>query len=190
MVLTIAVQVFFRYILGHPLTWTEELATWLFAFVIFIGATVSIRHDEAPALRVVVDRLPAPAALTLDTVTEVLAFAISLAILWNGALASQAMMSALTPAMKVPSGIPLIILPVAGLGLSVHYTAKIARRASGSNAVLRLVAGGLVAAPITHLKIETLARAVVPFLLTILVDLALVCIFPQLSLWLPSLFHH
>lgn len=138
MVVTVAVQVFFRYVVGHPLTWSEELATWLFGIVIFIGATVSIRHDEAPALRVLVDRLSPPAAATLETITEVIALAISLAILWNGALASQAMMSAMTPAIQVPSGIPLLILPIAGFGLSLHYAAKLSRRAAGAQAAARL----------------------------------------------------
>ncbi|MBV8600164.1 MAG: TRAP transporter large permease subunit [Candidatus Eremiobacteraeota bacterium] len=146
MVATVAVQVFFRYALGHPLTWSEELSTWLFAVVIFIGATVSVRRNEAPALRVVIDRLPPAPAQMLDTIGQVIAFAIALAILWNGILASQAMMSAVTPAMQVPSGFPLLLLPVAGFGLSLHFAARLSRQASVAGGVGGIAAGVLCAA--------------------------------------------
>jgi C4-dicarboxylate transporter DctM subunit len=150
MVVIIAIQVFFRYALGHPLTWSEEFATWLFGFVIFIGATVSIRHNEAPALRVVVDRLPPQSGKTLETITEVIALAISIAILWNGALASRAMMSAVTPAMQIPSGVPLLILPLAGFGLTLHYLARVTARASTVSGAARVAAGVVVAILIVY----------------------------------------
>ncbi|MBV8355317.1 MAG: TRAP transporter large permease subunit, partial [Candidatus Eremiobacteraeota bacterium] len=98
------------------------------------------------ALRVLVDRLPPAAGETLESTTEVLALAISLAILWNGALASQAMMTARTPAMQVPSGIPLLVLPFAGLGLALHYAAKISRRTTGPAGAARLGTGIVVCA--------------------------------------------
>lgn len=47
-----------------------------------------------------------------------------------------------------------------------------------------------VAAPITGLKVEVLAKAVIPFLVTILVDLVLIVLFPQISTVIPYLIHH
>ena len=46
-----------------------------------------------------------------------------------------------------------------------------------------------VVAPITGLRVETVARAAVPFLLAVVVDLVLVSLFPQISMILPSLVH-
>ena len=151
MVITVAVQVFFRYAINHPLTWSEELSTFMFGFVIFVGATVSVRRDEAPCLRVLIERLPNGASTILQAVNEVLAFAISLTILWSGVLAAQAEMSLRTPSLQVPTGIPLIILPIAGLGLSLHYAARITRRTCDSGGLIRILFGVVMAAAIVYL---------------------------------------
>lgn len=42
MIVLVAVQVVFRYALNYPITWSEELTAYLFAWLIFLGATVSI----------------------------------------------------------------------------------------------------------------------------------------------------
>lgn len=151
MVVVVGIQVFCRYVLNHPLTWTEELATYLFGFVIFIGATVSVKRDEAPALRVVIERLPAAAGATVSAVSEVFALAISLAIFWNGILATKAMMTAATPAMQIPSGIPIAVLPIAGLGLSLHYAARITTTLNGRAGSLRVFLGIVVAIVVVYL---------------------------------------
>ena len=44
-----------------------------------------------------------------------------------------------------------------------------------------------VVAPITGLRVETVARAAVPFLVALVVDLVLVSVFPQISMIVPSL---
>ena len=44
-----------------------------------------------------------------------------------------------------------------------------------------------VVAPITGLRVETVARAAIPFLLALVVDLVLVSVFPQISMIVPSL---
>lgn len=151
MVVAVGIQVFFRYVLNHPLTWSEELSTMLFGFVIFVGATVSVRRNEAPSLRFLTDRLPQTAGVALLTISEILAFAISLAILWNGILASQGMMSARTPSLQMPSGIPLVILPLAAIGLSLHYAARIMRHASDAIGAFRIGLGVAIAIGVVFL---------------------------------------
>jgi len=45
----------------------------------------------------------------------------------------------------------------------------------------------IVSCSIAGTRLGTIARAVLPFLLALLVNLALVCLFPSLSLFLPSI---
>ncbi len=65
MMTSMAVQVFFRYILNNPLVWTEELARYLYIWIAFIGAGYGVRHRShieltvffkmlSPALRKIV----------------------------------------------------------------------------------------------------------------------------------------
>src|SRR5690348_6219396 len=54
MILLVAAQVVLRYGLNAPLTWSEELTTYLFGWLIFLGATVTVRRDAAPSLAMLV----------------------------------------------------------------------------------------------------------------------------------------
>jgi C4-dicarboxylate transporter, DctM subunit len=47
-----------------------------------------------------------------------------------------------------------------------------------------------VAAPITGIRVETLFRAIVPFLVLLLIDLSVIVVFPEVSTIVPTLVHH
>jgi len=128
MILLVATQVAFRYLLNEPLAWSEELATFLFAWLIFLGATVSIRHDNAPALTVFVDLLPTPAGAFVRAFAELLALAISVVLLVAGIRACAGLMQQLSPGLQIPMGYPCLVLPIAAVGFTLHYLARVAER--------------------------------------------------------------
>ena len=136
MVLLVAAQVLFRYLLDRPITWSEELATYLFAWLIFLGATVSIRRQDAPTLRVIVDHLPAGVALVLRDTADLLALVISSALVWQGGVAALDLMAQRSPAMQIPMGLPELIMPLAMAGFVLHYASRVARRFEASPAAM------------------------------------------------------
>jgi len=58
MVGIVAAQIFLRYVMGHPFVWADELANWLFVWVIYLGASVLVRKDAHLKVEIVIDRLP------------------------------------------------------------------------------------------------------------------------------------
>jgi TRAP-type C4-dicarboxylate transport system permease small subunit len=54
----IAVQVFYRYALNHPLPWTEELAKLAFIWMLFLGLFLAERDNIHIAVDFFLDRLP------------------------------------------------------------------------------------------------------------------------------------
>jgi len=58
MVATIGAQVLARYVFAYPLAWTEELARYLFLWVVFLGASQAMRRHEHIAVGLLADRLP------------------------------------------------------------------------------------------------------------------------------------
>ncbi len=128
LILLVAAQVVFRYGLNRPITWSEELATYLFAWLIFLGATVSIRRDDAPALHLIVDRLPQRVAVLVRDIADLLALAISVTLLWQGVKACGDLMMQRTPSMQVPMGLPVAVMPLAMGGFALHYAARLAPR--------------------------------------------------------------
>jgi len=58
MCIVAVIQVAMRYVLASPPAWTEEMATLLFAWLVFVGASLALKRNEHFALDVVVVLLP------------------------------------------------------------------------------------------------------------------------------------
>jgi TRAP-type C4-dicarboxylate transport system permease small subunit len=56
--ITMVLQIAFRYLLATPLTWTEELARYLYIWACWLGAPVALRRGNHILIAVVSDRLP------------------------------------------------------------------------------------------------------------------------------------
>ncbi|WP_332446129.1 TRAP transporter small permease [Sphaerochaeta sp.] len=59
-VMTIAIflQVVFRYVLKSPLSWSEELARYLFVWVSFIGGVIAARNGQHIGVELLVKKIP------------------------------------------------------------------------------------------------------------------------------------
>lgn len=55
---TMVLQVSFRYALNTPLVWTEELARYLYIWACYLGAPVALRRGNHITVTVVAERLP------------------------------------------------------------------------------------------------------------------------------------
>lgn len=75
-------QVAFRYVLNAPLTWTEEIARYLYIWACWLGAPVALRRGNHIVIVFVSDRLPGRVARALALVTQAAAgvFLVQLAI--------------------------------------------------------------------------------------------------------------
>ena len=55
-ILTIMVQVFFRYIVRNPLKWIEEITRFLFIWMVFIGSIVAHKRMVHPRVDILIER--------------------------------------------------------------------------------------------------------------------------------------
>ncbi len=61
----ITVQVFTRYALGRPIAWVEESATYAFIWMVFVGASLGLKHGRHIFIATVGSRLPPRAGAAL-----------------------------------------------------------------------------------------------------------------------------
>jgi TRAP-type C4-dicarboxylate transport system permease small subunit len=54
----LTVSVFSRYVLRKPITWTDELSTFLFMFMTFLGASYAINQKAELIVNVLYERFP------------------------------------------------------------------------------------------------------------------------------------
>lgn len=65
MFLTFIIQVFFRYVIRHPLTWSMEVVVIGFIWTVIFGACYTMRYRSHVKFTMIYDRLaPRPAAIT------------------------------------------------------------------------------------------------------------------------------
>ena len=58
MVISILLQVFFRYVMNAPLYWSEEIARYAFVWLVFIGAAIASKRGSHIGVDYVVMHLP------------------------------------------------------------------------------------------------------------------------------------
>lgn len=84
MVSTILLQVFCRFVLGNPLSWSEELARYAFVWITFLGAAVAFRHGAHIIVETIVVLLPRGAQVALAWLVDALVVVALLVLLMQG----------------------------------------------------------------------------------------------------------
>ncbi|MDQ0338287.1 TRAP-type C4-dicarboxylate transport system permease small subunit [Caldalkalibacillus uzonensis] len=82
-VVTITLQVAFRYIFQISAPWTEEVARFMFIYLTYIGAALAIREKSHIAIDILVERLPRMLRAAVHIIVQ-LAIIFFLSILLKG----------------------------------------------------------------------------------------------------------
>ncbi len=94
--------VIFRYVIDHPLVWTDELAEILFLWLVSLGAVVALRRGEHMRMTFVVGKLPAAAQSFLQRISA-LAVLIFIGIIIVPGIPFMAQQQAITtPTLQIP----------------------------------------------------------------------------------------
>lgn len=83
MLVSTGLQVIFRYFLGYPLGWTEELSKIMFIWAAFLTVGALTMEDQLMKIEVLVERLPAGLANILNIVVK---FCSGVFLLWLAVL--------------------------------------------------------------------------------------------------------
>ncbi|WP_439573930.1 TRAP transporter small permease [Phreatobacter sp.] len=78
------VAVWYRYVLGAPLSWTEQISRILFVWVTFLGAAVLYRRMIHIVIDMLVIMLPAPIQRLVYWTNQALILVFALMLLWFG----------------------------------------------------------------------------------------------------------
>lgn len=115
-------QVFTRYVLKNPSTWSEELVSYLFAWMSLLGASIVTSESSHMNIPVLVDRLNPQMRSYMRILHELIALLFSLAILvYGGWQISRLAMGQMTSSLGVPVGIFYFVMPLCGV-LNIIYT--------------------------------------------------------------------
>lgn len=116
-------QVFTRYILGNPSTWSEELVSYMFAWASLMGASLITGERGHMNIPIIVEHMGPAMQKVKGVFGELVAFLFSLVILvYGGVKISSLAMGQMTSSLNVAVGVFYVIMPVCGV-VNMVYTA-------------------------------------------------------------------
>ena len=124
--LVILAQVFMRYVLGAPISWAEEFAVLVFAWLIFLGAAYVQRDDSHLSIDSLRRLAGARLAFALDVIRLAVIAACSLVVIWQGVALSLQTLTLEYPAMGVSRAWLYASAP-AGFAIGLVYVLALLR---------------------------------------------------------------
>lgn len=115
-------QVFTRYVLQNPSSWSEELVSYLFAWASLLGASLVTGERGHMNIPILIEKLSPSMQRALGILSELVAFAFSLIILvYGGVQITQLAMGQMTSSLGVAVGVFYVVMPLCGV-LNMIYT--------------------------------------------------------------------
>lgn len=116
----IVAQVFFRYVLNDSLSWSEELARYLFIWTIYIGISYGVKMDKHVAVDAVYSYMPKGVKKYYAMIAYALFLLFAVAIVYYGVtvVGMQISSGQVSPAMGLPMQY-VYVAPVVGMVLTV-----------------------------------------------------------------------
>ena len=130
-VLNVLWQVFTRFVLRDPSSFTEELARYLLIWVGLLGAAYASGRKMHLAITVVLEGMKGKTRLVAELVIQACVFAFALLVMVVGGFRLAAMtftLNQISAALRIPLGYVYLVIPLSGL-LIMFYAAASVREA-------------------------------------------------------------
>jgi len=116
-------QVFFRYFLGSPLTWSDELGRYLLVWCSFLGWIIAARRRSHLGVGMFAERAPPRLRALLALFAAVAAVAFAGVLAWYGTRIALRNADVETVALFFGMGVVYAIVPLAAFAVGLHALA-------------------------------------------------------------------
>ncbi len=123
MVVVIFLQVFFRFVVRSSLPWSEELARYVMAYAIFIGAAIAAKESAHIGILAVVNKFPKSAEKYTKTFAMVVSFIFTVILIYLAFLIVQFLINTgqKSPALRIPIWIAYLSVPLGAVLMSIRF---------------------------------------------------------------------
>jgi TRAP-type C4-dicarboxylate transport system permease small subunit len=115
LVLLVSVQIFTRYVLNNPISWSEEAANFTQVFLVFLGGTLAIFQKRTLRITFFGDRIPLRLAVAIKLVMKILILLFLFTMIWYSFFAIIRLHNQLTPGLQLPKSILFVSVPLGGI---------------------------------------------------------------------------
>jgi TRAP-type C4-dicarboxylate transport system permease small subunit len=133
MTIMIFLQVIFRYVIKAPLSFSEELARYMFVWSVAMGSALALRKRKHIGVEVFVEWLPVRVRDQVKIVGGLFNLLFFGLLVWYGFVMVGATMDQLSPALLLPMGYVYLAIPSSGIVLFVCEIANFLENYVGSD---------------------------------------------------------
>jgi TRAP-type C4-dicarboxylate transport system permease small subunit len=131
--LVVLAQIGFRYLLGSPLVWSEELARYIFVWVCFLGWLMAVGRNDHIVITMVRDRLGRAGRMLVLVVTELASIVLAAVLLWYGWALAARNLAVVTVTLPFPFAVVYAIVPAAAALIILFALTRLAGLALGGS---------------------------------------------------------
>ncbi len=120
MSLLIGAQIFMRYVMGASLSWSEELARYLFIWATYLGVAYGVKKDAHIRVSMATDMLPPRAQILVRILTHLIFGAFAAYVMYQGwfMVEKTFRFGQKSASLGIPMGL-VYLAPLSGFGLVV-----------------------------------------------------------------------
>src|SRR5665647_1078348 len=111
-IVILSVGVTARYVFHRPITWSDELATSLFLWLVMFGAVIALQRSAHMRLSTLVDRVGPVWRCRLEALGSALMAAILIAIMIASRDHVEDQWNVITPALRIRDGMRVMAIPI------------------------------------------------------------------------------
>jgi len=115
------IQVLFRYVFKLPLSWTEELARFLFVWVVFLGSAVSVKELSHVGVEYFIGKLSDGKKRVVAIIAYSICIFMALILAKNGWDVTVRTYAQLSPSMQIPMAYVYLAYPLGFLLSAINF---------------------------------------------------------------------
>jgi TRAP-type C4-dicarboxylate transport system permease small subunit len=115
LVLLVSLQVFTRYVLNNPTSWSEEAANFTQVFLVFLGGSLAIFQKKTLRITFFVDRLSPRTGILLEFILKFLILLFLVTMIWYSFFAMSRLHNQITPGLRWPKSFIFAAVPLGGV---------------------------------------------------------------------------
>lgn len=127
MIISLLLGVFYRYVLGDALVWSDEVASLAFTWTVFLFASALVRTGGHVRVTLLVDALPPILGELVERGIMMLVLCLGLVMLWTGWNFAEFTAGQVSPAVRYPVWLKNAAVPVSGALIGIHALIQLIR---------------------------------------------------------------
>ena len=124
MVSTVALQVFYRYILNRPLLWPLEVSLFLFVYMVWLGGTAGIRTEREIRIELAEKYLPFTIRKFLKPLLSIISIGVMVLVVYYGVKVMNFQRTGIYDALPYPRSILFAVAPIVGSLMGIYLVRR------------------------------------------------------------------